>query len=479
MTVSAASLTSPAASQFESRHPAPQSHAPESPSSSHSHTFSHLLQEGMKKNKEESTTTNSSKPRKADGQTGNNQDVTADPSAPAPVTKPPVTGQFGWPTGQSGADQVENDPNTKPAIPNDAPETGAALDNAVSAQGGTLQSGAALKDSGSILMAILMQSRAGGMTVLRQADSPAADLREEDAKAKRGPDLSKGLASPLSFPVQTGVPNEVSGTASKPEGASSIQSGSSSPDAAPLESTAPEAPPAAMPGHLAFALRLNATLNASPLEAAAVPPASTQAALPTQAAQSTVVAGPGASIANMPALSMAPGADSEKKEHPGSDSKDGGNALQAVDLPVFQSNDAKDSPAPANEAAAPSHAPELDERYQEGSTEPVRNVHMQVVGDDNRRVDIRLMDRAGELRVSVKSGDSNLNQTLQAKMPELTSRLESARYQTEVWMPDSQNQGSASQSNVDADGQRQGKQEQPHWVEDLEGSTPGTIERKN
>ena len=113
---------------------------------------------------------------------------------------------------------------------------------------------------------------------------------------------------------------------------------------------------------------------------------------------------------------------------------------------------------------------------------------MQVVGDNNNRVDVRLTDRGGELHVSVKSADVNLAQNLQDHMPELTSRLEQQKFQTEVWMPrlgdnaKSEMSGSRdfssggnSDPNSSNSSDQQGKRQQykPDWVDVLENSTQG------
>lgn len=120
-------------------------------------------------------------------------------------------------------------------------------------------------------------------------------------------------------------------------------------------------------------------------------------------------------------------------------------------------------------------------------SEPLRNLLLQLKSDDNRRVDVRLIERAGELHVAVKAADPALTERLQQHMPELTSRLESERFTHEVWMPklsesqrsesgsDSHNASSGGDgqpnftSNNDA-GRRNGGQSRnrPDWVDLLE-----------
>lgn len=120
------------------------------------------------------------------------------------------------------------------------------------------------------------------------------------------------------------------------------------------------------------------------------------------------------------------------------------------------------------------------------TAEPVRNMHMQLVSDDNRRVDVRLIDRGGELHVSVKSADPALTQSLQDHLPDLTARLDKQHMQSEVWVPKTpeptkadagSTNGSLSDPNArsysgNSDGRKDGRQqERPDWVDALESYT--------
>lgn len=117
------------------------------------------------------------------------------------------------------------------------------------------------------------------------------------------------------------------------------------------------------------------------------------------------------------------------------------------------------------------------------TAEPVRNVHMQLVNENNLRVDVRLIDRGGELHVSVKSADAGLTQSLQDHMSDLTSRLDQQHVQSEVWMPKTAEASSADAGSTrdfssdknngsysgNSDGRRDGQQQQkPDWVDALE-----------
>ena len=132
-----------------------------------------------------------------------------------------------------------------------------------------------------------------------------------------------------------------------------------------------------------------------------------------------------------------------------------------------------------------SHSEEI--AGQAAHADPVRNVLLQLKADDNRRVDVRLVERGGELHVSVKSADPALTQRLQDHMPELTSRLDEERFNHDVWMPrlaetsrsesgsadgnnfTNSNNGGGNSLNSDAGRRQNGNgQSRPDWVDLLE-----------
>jgi hypothetical protein len=96
------------------------------------------------------------------------------------------------------------------------------------------------------------------------------------------------------------------------------------------------------------------------------------------------------------------------------------------------------------------------------------------------------VERGSEVHVSVRTGDSELAQTLRSGLSDLTSRLQHNGIQAEVWRPgsdssqsDSQNAspgdprdsgGGRNQSGAQRDGQDQPNEGKPGWVEELETS---------
>ena len=145
-------------------------------------------------------------------------------------------------------------------------------------------------------------------------------------------------------------------------------------------------------------------------------------------------------------------------------------------------------------AAAPSSSSSSGVQLDSASTdrnESVRNVRLQVEGENNQRVDVRLTDLGGELRVNVRSADATLTQAMQDHMPDLTNRLQQQHFRTEVWLPRSSQSSNSDASNTrgsnsqagDTSGQQNsgrrqnGRQNnQPDWQNEETSSQTGTKE---
>jgi len=54
---------------------------------------------------------------------------------------------------------------------------------------------------------------------------------------------------------------------------------------------------------------------------------------------------------------------------------------------------------------------------------------------DSQSVDIKLIDRGGELHVAVRSGDQNLTSDLRASVRDLVGGLEKGGFRAETWQP--------------------------------------------
>jgi len=144
----------------------------------------------------------------------------------------------------------------------------------------------------------------------------------------------------------------------------------------------------------------------------------------------------------------------------------------------------------APEQAAESRAAEIEPSAAESANNTqVRDVHMQLTGSENQRVDVRVLDRGGELRVSVRADDPSLVRSLQDNMADLSTRLDQAHFRSEIWTPrteavsrsdsSSTNGRTLSNGNESFGQNGQGRQQngrqnqQPAWMDDFEETTPG------
>jgi hypothetical protein len=120
--------------------------------------------------------------------------------------------------------------------------------------------------------------------------------------------------------------------------------------------------------------------------------------------------------------------------------------------------------------------------------QPLKTVQVQIIGVDNQRVDLRLMEKAGTLTMSVRSEDGSLTKALQQHLPELATSLNDQQIHAEWWKPDflktessqapdsSSNSGNSNNSTAqDQKNQGRGNSEQQggrgtpqtDWLEEL------------
>jgi hypothetical protein len=121
------------------------------------------------------------------------------------------------------------------------------------------------------------------------------------------------------------------------------------------------------------------------------------------------------------------------------------------------------------------------------AAQPAREINMRLVQPESPSVDIRVVDRAGSVRVAVRTTDTNLTQNLQSGLSDLVHRLERRGFETEVWAPHtsnaassqtirSSNEASAFQngardprdSQQGNGGQQNNGRNRPRWVAELE-----------
>ena len=144
-------------------------------------------------------------------------------------------------------------------------------------------------------------------------------------------------------------------------------------------------------------------------------------------------------------------------------------------------------------ASPDTKAPAPGQPVAEGQLRPAgaaRGIQLQMNAGD-KHVEIRVTDRAGEVKVDVHTPDSRLAGALRADLPELAARIEQTGYHAETWQPVSSTSpdrwrpaesGAASQ-NMQDDSQRQGGQQQNDGrrqnSEDGEQGSPRKQDRKD
>jgi len=103
--------------------------------------------------------------------------------------------------------------------------------------------------------------------------------------------------------------------------------------------------------------------------------------------------------------------------------------------------------SPSAALAAPVATSEIDSEDPTGAPQTVRTVQVQLTGEGEARVDLRLVEHAGGLSVSVRASDSTLTKGLQDNLPELSARLAEEKYQTHAFLPAANEAGGSSSSS--------------------------------
>lgn len=139
-----------------------------------------------------------------------------------------------------------------------------------------------------------------------------------------------------------------------------------------------------------------------------------------------------------------------------------------------------------------------DSRTQELPSQPVeipelrpeqtpgqRDVSVRIAGEGDSAVDVRIMERGGELRVAVRSDHTDLRESLRAELPDLRMRMDQHGFRTETWHPtqvaamgdsaraEHEFSGSPRQQHpADEQPQQQrSRQQRPDWLEEIERQT--------
>ncbi len=137
--------------------------------------------------------------------------------------------------------------------------------------------------------------------------------------------------------------------------------------------------------------------------------------------------------------------------------------------------------APASRApqtvAQPAHAPEpsLPEPPITPASQPVRDLSFRIASAAGQeKVDVKVTEVAGDIRVAVRSSDPQLTASLQQNLGTLTGKLESRGMPTEVWKPAAQQQSFGDDGSQGRRGQQQDpkhpppQRNKPDWLREID-----------
>ena len=149
------------------------------------------------------------------------------------------------------------------------------------------------------------------------------------------------------------------------------------------------------------------------------------------------------------------------------------------------------APASSKAAAQPAPAPaatSLDLEDQPSAARPMRELSLQISSAGDQKVDVRLVERAGEVHVSVRTPDADLAHEMRRELGSLTGKLAQSGFGTEQFTPLSSGSSNlrdqrSTPGNQDPSGGQDprhggsGQQQQP---EDERGKRPAWLdEMKN
>jgi len=103
----------------------------------------------------------------------------------------------------------------------------------------------------------------------------------------------------------------------------------------------------------------------------------------------------------------------------------------------------------------------------------VRDVKFEVTGND-QRVEVRLSERAGEVRLTVRTPDGPLAGTLRENLPELSARLAESGIRNETWHPaaSSNSEWRNTSETAQSGGRRDGDQQPRQHDRESQGGDP-------
>ena len=128
---------------------------------------------------------------------------------------------------------------------------------------------------------------------------------------------------------------------------------------------------------------------------------------------------------------------------------------------------------------------------------PMKEISMRLEAAEGQKVDVRIVQRAGDLQIAVKSADDSTTQGLRHGLSDLANRLNETGYHAETWRPGQpaamessatspdnpsrQSQSDGSQSHSGGPQQDRGQRHnnpsnRPHWIDELTSNLSGGTE---
>jgi hypothetical protein len=324
----------------------------------------------------------------------------------------------------------------------------------------------------------------------------------KDGAAKSDPKLrstetvpvaTAAVPPPLVRLLQFGLVIEPPST-EKVEGPAVERAGSSpSMDRADAEGAA-AMPPNSQPstGNLAFALRLT---DSTPAASSHPSTANAQTETTPDSAES------GAPDANGTSRNSASSSEPQRPDTTVSAPPAAVLSSPAPAVQIEPSGPAISQPA-AQDIPPAAHTAPVSDPPEQPVAAPAQHISLSLADGQNQRVEVHLMDRAGEVRVSVRSADEGLTHSMRADLGSLTGKLNQSGYSTEQFAPAGADASSFSNRRQPSDGHesaagnrqnpqqnqsggqqpppRDGRRQRPSWVDELENSlTSSAANRSN
>ena len=302
---------------------------------------------------------------------------------------------------------------------------------------------------------------------------------ENDADQPQQAVSAKDLGFPTAAPAETSAVNPASAAGAEsgqPAASQAVNTESARPAS---ESQPPQNASTVSPGNLAFAARLQPATAASPAPGA------------SQSSAQHEILGAGQSLPRK-------AAESDTTDTPGIQpvTAGAGSALNAYGHSSANAETFAQPPAAPAQSGAPSQAAEVKPAAAQAkpAAAPLKDISLQVAQPGSQKVEVRLVQQSGELRVAVRTGDSDLAHGLQQGLTDLVGRLQETGFRAEAWRPggsvehsgpvfeprssssssqkdDSQSYSGGSQQQHDQ--RRQDQSARPKWVEELENRIAG------